>query len=69
MGNWTRTQIRNAVDCPTCGAEMGEPCIYTGKGAEKSMRLGKNHDARFKAGQAALNTAAKAIQKRSSESA
>ena len=47
----TRDDIRGMADCPNCGAEAGEPCVYHGKGSQKAMRLGKNHFERMQAAQ------------------
>ncbi len=41
-----RKEVRDTVACPKCKAKIGEPCVYTGKGSEKAMRRGSNHQAR-----------------------
>ena len=47
--------IRRRRACPACGSRASQPCAYTGKGAIKSMRLGKNHHQRQQVAQRALN--------------
>lgn len=49
----SRENIRQ-VDCPTCNAAKGQKCVYSGKGALKAMRIGKNHFARMQLAQATL---------------
>lgn len=40
-----RTNCRR-VHCPKCGAPENQFCVFTGKGAQKAMRIGRNHEAR-----------------------
>lgn len=47
----TRDDIRRLASCPLCGADIGVPCIYSGKGSEKAMRIGKNHAERMQVAQ------------------
>lgn len=42
----SRDQIRDAAECPTCGANRGEPCTFWGKGSAKRNRIGANHHER-----------------------
>lgn len=55
MTSYSRDQIRDAVACPVCGAEIGTPCTYTGKGALKKMARGSNHHDRMHRAQLILN--------------
>lgn len=56
----SREDIR-AVPCPVCGAAPGVRCVYSGKGAVKATRVGRNHYERMQAAQA-LPTSAPALQ-------
>ena len=55
----TRDDIRKAASCPDCGAVAGEQCAFTGKGAEKKMRIGGNHHNRMIKAQVMINSAAR----------
>ena len=44
----SRSDVRNAVPCPKCGAMVGKACVHTGKGALKKIHLGSNHHERQK---------------------
>jgi ribonuclease HI len=52
----TRDQIREAAECPTCGANKGEPCTFWGKGSAKRNRVKANHHDRQIIAQAAPKT-------------
>jgi len=40
------TEVRNTAPCPKCGAAIGQPCIYRGKGSQRMRRRGSNHQVR-----------------------
>lgn len=39
-------EVINTVGCPTCGAEIGEPCRQGAKGKREHKPRSKNHQAR-----------------------
>lgn len=45
---WTVTEARSVI-CSKCGAKIGEPCTYRGRGAEKAVRTGRSHQPRIDA--------------------
>ena len=45
---WTVAEARS-VGCPQCGAAVGVPCTYRGRGAAKAMRAGRSHQDRIDA--------------------
>jgi hypothetical protein len=46
MTEVSRDFVRCTVPCPKCGADIGEPCHHTGKGAQKKKAMGRNHHER-----------------------
>lgn len=50
-----RNYITARVPCPKCGVAAGSPCQYSGKGAIKAMRIGRNHHDRMQAAQKKWN--------------
>lgn len=68
MSNLSKADIRNGADCPTCGAKSGEPCTFTGKGAAKKMRQGRNHESRSWAVQGNARLGIKALRREHRES-
>lgn len=57
--NPSRDQIRQFM-CPTCGAQPGFACTFTGKRAESRMASGRNHHDRMHLAQVSLNRLRKA---------